>query len=130
MAIPLTVVNAGAAELCQRASRAPEYARESRALVRLTRAQTGPRDALLQTIVDAALELCCAGSAGTSLVQELDGNRYFRWLAVAGQVAGLRGKLTARRDCPCGVRCALRRTGTCDRGPCCTDWDGTVTSCR
>ncbi len=110
MAIPLTVVNAGAAELRQRPSRAPEYARESRALVRLARAQTRPRGVLLQTIVDTALELCGAGSAGISLVEELDGNRYFRWLAVAGQVAGLQGKLTAWRDCPCGIALEMQES--------------------
>ncbi|MFP3550166.1 ATP-binding protein [Paraburkholderia sp. SIMBA_049] len=103
MATVSTAISSGAAELRRRSSRAPEYERENRALVRLARAQTGPRDVLLQTIVDAALELCCAGSAGISLVEEQDGNRYFRWLAVAGQVAGLRGNLTAWKDCPCGI---------------------------
>jgi len=105
-----TAIISGAAELRRRSSRAPEYERESRALVRLARAQTGPRDVLLQTIVDAALELCRAGSAGISLVEELDGNRYFRWLAVAGQVAGLRGNLTAWKDCPCAIAPELQES--------------------
>jgi GAF domain-containing protein len=110
MTILSTAITSGAAELRRRPTRAPEYERESRALLRLARAQTGPRDVLLQTIVDAALELCCAASAGISLVEELDGNRYFRWLAVAGEVAALRGHITAWKDCPCGVALELRES--------------------
>lgn len=105
-----TAIASGAAELRRRPTRAPEYERESRALVRLARAQTGPRDVLLQTIVDVALDLCCAGSAGISLVEEQDGNRYFRWLAVGGEVAGLCGHITAWKDCPCGVALELRES--------------------
>jgi signal transduction histidine kinase len=53
--------------------------------------------------VENACDLCCAGSAGISLLEEHDGQRYFRWLSVAGEVSALRGKMTAWRDCPCGM---------------------------
>jgi hypothetical protein len=46
----------------------------------------GSRETLLQTIVENACDLCCAGSAGISLLEEHDGQRYFRWLSVAGEV--------------------------------------------
>ncbi len=79
-------------ELRRRPSRPADFERESRALVRLAQAQTGPRETLLQTIVENACDLCCAGSAGISLLEEHDGQRYFRWLSVAGEVSALRGK--------------------------------------
>jgi signal transduction histidine kinase/CheY-like chemotaxis protein len=69
----------------------------------LARALTGPRDALMQAISDAALHLCRAGSAGISLVESQGDSRLFRWLAAAGLCAGLRGKTTTWDECPCGV---------------------------
>ncbi|MFM0083503.1 hybrid sensor histidine kinase/response regulator [Paraburkholderia sediminicola] len=69
----------------------------------LARAQAGPRSEFLQAIADTALSLCHAGSAGISLVEEPDDNRVFRWLAVAGLCADLRGKTTTWDECPCGV---------------------------
>jgi hypothetical protein len=59
----------GTAELNLRPSRAPDFEGENRALLRLAAAQTGPRDRLLQGIADAALDLCCAGSAGINLIE-------------------------------------------------------------
>jgi signal transduction histidine kinase/CheY-like chemotaxis protein len=90
-------------ELARRPVRAPDYAAENRALVALARVQSGPRSEFLQAIADTALSLCRAGSAGISLVEETDGNRVFRWFAVAGLCAGLRGKTTTWNECPCGV---------------------------
>jgi len=104
--MPSTLIAAGigTAELNLRLSRAPDFEGENRALLRLAAAQTGPRDRLLQGIADAALELCCAGSAGISLIeQSAEGERCFRWLAVSGAFADLRGKATAWSECPCRV---------------------------
>ncbi|MFM0009141.1 hybrid sensor histidine kinase/response regulator [Paraburkholderia sediminicola] len=90
-------------ELARRPVRAADYEAENRALVALARAQAGPRSEFLQAIADAALSLCHAGSAGISLVEGPDDNRVFRWLAVAGLCADLRGKTTTWDECPCGV---------------------------
>ncbi|MFM0433568.1 ATP-binding protein [Paraburkholderia aspalathi] len=90
-------------ELARRPVRAADYAAENRALVALARTQAGPRSEFLQAIADTALTLCHAGSAGISLVEGPDGNRVFRWLAVAGLCAGLRGHTTAWDECPCAV---------------------------
>ncbi|MFM0032958.1 ATP-binding protein [Paraburkholderia madseniana] len=90
-------------ELARRPVRAADYAAENRALVALARAQAGPRSDFLQAIADTALALCHAGSAGISLVEGPDGHRVFRWLAVAGLCAGLRGHTTAWDECPCAV---------------------------
>jgi signal transduction histidine kinase/CheY-like chemotaxis protein len=90
-------------ELTRRPARAADHAAENRALVALARAQAGPRSEFLQAIADTALALCRAGSAGISLVEGPDDNRVFRWLAVAGLCAGLRGHTTAWDECPCAV---------------------------
>ncbi|MFM0367085.1 hybrid sensor histidine kinase/response regulator [Paraburkholderia sediminicola] len=90
-------------ELARRPVRAADYAAENRALVALARAQAGPRSEFLQAIADTALALCHAGSAGISLVEGPDDNRVFRWLAVAGLCAGLRGHTTAWDECPYAV---------------------------
>ncbi|MFP3554151.1 hypothetical protein SB861_26100 [Paraburkholderia sp. SIMBA_049] len=53
--------------------------------------------------MENACDVCCAGSAGISVLEEHDGQRYFRWLAVAGEVSALLGKITAWLDCACGT---------------------------
>jgi hypothetical protein len=73
--LTLIAAGVGTAELNLRPSRAPDFEGENRALLRLAAAQTGPRDRLLQGIADAALDLCCAGSAGISLAVADDGPR-------------------------------------------------------
>jgi signal transduction histidine kinase/ActR/RegA family two-component response regulator len=90
-------------ELARRPVRPADYAAENRALVALARTQAGPRSEFLQAIADTALTLCRAGSAGISLVEGPEDNRVFRWLAVAGLCAGLRGHTTAWDECPCAV---------------------------
>nr|WKF60814.1 Autoinducer 2 sensor kinase/phosphatase LuxQ [Paraburkholderia busanensis] len=72
-------------------------------MVRLAAAQTGQREHFLDEISQAALSLCKAGSAGVSLVESVGESRQFRWLAVAGLCADLRGKATAWNECPCGI---------------------------
>ncbi|PZR48329.1 hybrid sensor histidine kinase/response regulator [Paraburkholderia fungorum] len=90
-------------ELARRPARAADYAAENRALVALARVQAGPRSEFLQAIADTALSLCHADSAGISLVEGPDDSRVFRWFAVAGLCADLRGKTTTWNECPCGV---------------------------
>jgi len=90
-------------ELARRPARAPDYAAESQALVALARAQAGSRADFLQAVADTAMSLCSAGSAGISLIEQQDDERFFRWLAVSGLCAGLRGKTTAWDECPCGI---------------------------
>ena len=54
------------------------------------RMATSPKDAL-EHLVQVALELCCAQSAGISLAEENDGRPVFRWRAAAGRFAVLVG---------------------------------------
>ncbi|MFM0334811.1 hybrid sensor histidine kinase/response regulator [Paraburkholderia strydomiana] len=90
-------------ELARRPARAPDYAAENQALVALARAQAGSRADLLQAIADTALSLCPAGSAGISLIEHQGDEQVFRWLAVSGLCAPLRGKTTAWNECPCAI---------------------------
>ncbi|MGA7777894.1 MAG: ATP-binding protein [Paraburkholderia sp.] len=69
----------------------------------LARLQGGPRPDFLQAISDTALVLCRAGSAGISLAEGPPESRVFRWVAVAGHCIGLRGRITAWDECPCGA---------------------------
>ncbi|RFU44493.1 response regulator [Paraburkholderia sp. DHOC27] len=89
--------------LSSRAMREPDYALENAALVRLARAQTGPRANLLDEIAQTALLICQAGSAGISLIESVGDSRQFRWLAVAGLCSDLRDHVTAWDACPCSI---------------------------
>ncbi|MEX0712645.1 MAG: ATP-binding protein [Pirellulales bacterium] len=95
-------------ELSRRRSRAPDYPAENRALVALARAMaTNPKN-LPQKLVDLALELCRAGSAGISLLKTDAEGEYFSWEALAGVYAPRVGGRTPRNFSPCGT--------TLDRG--------------
>jgi signal transduction histidine kinase len=89
------------AELGRRPSRPPDYEAENRALVALAREMANSPTGILQKLVDAALELCRAQSAGISLLE--DDRKRFRWRAIAGQWASHLGGGTPRDFGPCGT---------------------------
>jgi PAS domain S-box-containing protein len=90
-------------ELSRRRSRAPDYAAENRALVALAREMaTNPKN-LPQKLVDLALELCRAGTAGISLLKTDAEGEYFSWEALAGVYARRVGGRTPRNFSPCGT---------------------------
>jgi signal transduction histidine kinase len=96
------------AELDVRSRRLPDYAAENSALHALAQALTASDEAMLQKLVDTALALCGAGSAGISLRERVDGQSpAFRWVAVAGRCADLAGHLLPVDDSPGGVAIAL-----------------------
>ena len=103
-------------ELARRGARAPGYAAENRALVRLAREMAQAPHALLQCLVERARELCKAGSAGISLMETVDGKVVLSWPAIAGAFAGNVGGMVARADSPCGV-CLDRGTAQLFRYP-------------
>jgi PAS domain S-box-containing protein len=57
---------------------------------------------LLQGLVDAALDLCGAESAGISIEEVGDGEPVFRWHAIAGRLANFVGTTLPRYFSPCG----------------------------
>jgi GAF domain-containing protein len=89
-------------ELSRRPTRAPDHASENRALVGLIEAMSAASpDHLLQVLVDTALDLCRAHSAGLSLLDRE--KKRFGWQAIAGQWASHMGGGTPRDFGPCGT---------------------------
>ena len=85
--------------LAARPRRSPNFDEEDRAYEQLaTELAENPRN-LLQKLVEVAVDLCQAHTAGVSL---LDGD-VFRWEAVAGVFAAARGGTMPRAESPCGV---------------------------
>ncbi len=71
---------------------------------RLANAMANSPSGLFQLCVDLGLELCQADSCGISLRERTaEGDDVFRWIAIAGQLAGHLHGTTPRYDSPCGV---------------------------
>jgi signal transduction histidine kinase/CheY-like chemotaxis protein len=91
------------AELCRRPSRPPQHAAENRALIALARTlATSPRS-VLRELLNVAIEMTGAGSAGISVAETDGGARIFRWRATAGAFAQYAGGTMPRDFSPCGV---------------------------
>ncbi|MEO6802574.1 MAG: GAF domain-containing protein, partial [Granulicella sp.] len=71
---------------------------------RLASAFVDRPDTILQELVNAAIELCGAESAGISLVKE-DGSdaEYYEWVATAGMYSGFLNANLPRYPSACGV---------------------------
>lgn len=105
--VPLDAVIA-TAELNRRPSRAPNYEIESRAFAALmdVMANASGRsgaDHVLQRLVETALDICRAHSAGVSILENEDGLELFRWRAVAGAWSKFLGGCMPRERSPCGT---------------------------
>lgn len=90
-------------ELERRPSRAPDREGEKRGLQRLGEALASTPRRVLQSLAEVALELCRAGSAGVSLLEQEGERRFFRWHAVAGSFAPLLWSTLPRELSPCGT---------------------------
>jgi signal transduction histidine kinase/CheY-like chemotaxis protein len=86
-------------ELSSRAHRAPDYEGESRALAGLAEEMARDPRNMLQKLVESAVSLCRADTAGISLLE----GAVFRWEAVAGVFASFRNGTMPRGASPCGV---------------------------
>jgi PAS domain S-box-containing protein len=75
------------AELSRRSARTPDYESEARALAALAQELARDPHNLLQHVVDTALRVCRAGSAGISILESGSDRRSFRWSAIAGDLA-------------------------------------------
>ncbi|MGI9066511.1 MAG: PAS domain S-box protein, partial [Pyrinomonadaceae bacterium] len=91
------------AELNRRLSRPPDYQAENRALVALAQELADSPRTILQKLVEIALDLCEAGSAGVSLLSKKDCGKTFYWPAIAGAWTPHLGSGTPRDFGPCGV---------------------------
>jgi signal transduction histidine kinase len=90
-------------ELLRRTARAPDYAAENSALVGLARTLAESPDQILQRLVETALSLCRAHTAGISLLDEKDGKEVFRWEALAGVFSDRIHATMPRNASPCGT---------------------------
>ena len=88
-------------ELRRRTSRLADHGSENQALMRLAKAMAESSTDILQNLVDTALSLCKAHSAGISLVDE--SGKYFHWPVISGRWACHVGQGTPRDFGPCGT---------------------------
>jgi signal transduction histidine kinase len=95
-------------KLYQRDRHPRDFEAEAHCLHSLAHLLAAPIDHLLQTLANAALSLCDAGSSGISLIeQDNAGTPHFRWAATAGHVAGFARNTAPLDESPCGVTLAL-----------------------
>lgn len=91
-------------ELSRRTPRPPNLQVENQALHILARQLVNQPEIMLQSLVDISLDLCCAGSAGVSLLEVLpSGEEVFRWNVLAGTLKEYVGGTTPRNFSPCGT---------------------------
>ena len=96
-------------KLRSRRRRKPNFYQENVALHTLARAMANSPEKLIDTLLQMALDLCCAGTAGLSLLEtQPDGEQVFRWTNLAGELKEYVNGTTPRGFSPCGV--------TLDRG--------------
>ena len=99
-------------ELRKRSARPPNESALNEALVILAQTMANSPERILQHLVDTALTLCQAQSAGISLLEEEEGRPIFRWHALAGKYAPHVWGTTPRHFSPCSTRwrgCFTRR---------------------
>jgi signal transduction histidine kinase/CheY-like chemotaxis protein len=90
--------------LNQRAARPRDLSREITAINDLARGMVRQPKALQRRFVELALDLCRAGSAGISMLEDGSaGEQLFRWTALAGQFGPYVGGTTPRHFSPCGL---------------------------
>jgi hypothetical protein len=90
-------------ELVLRPKRPADHTAENAALVELARHMAEAPHSILQKLVDTALKLCSAHSAGISILENADGKPIFRWYATAGDFEPYRGGTIPGDFSPCGV---------------------------
>lgn len=89
--------------LSQRSPRAANLQAENQAMRSLARQMVKAPEVMLQNLVELAVELCQAGTAGVSLLETIDGAEVFRWTVLAGTSSQNAGGTIPRSFSPCGV---------------------------
>ena len=91
-------------KLRSRRKRKANSYQENLALHALAKVMGNSPDTLIDALLEKALDLCCAGSAGLSLLETLpNGEEVFRWTNLAGEIKEFVGGSTPRNFSPCGV---------------------------
>jgi GAF domain-containing protein len=99
--LPLDAVVSTAA-LKERTSRAANLTAHNEAFYALSQRLISPPLDLLQQLLESALKLCNAGTAGISLLDDSGPETVFRWVALAGRYRDYVGGTTPRFASPCG----------------------------
>ena len=91
-------------QLQHRPPREHDLAKENEAFRQLAHHFASEPDRFLDRLVELAVKICDADTAGISLEQTTaEGARIFRWVAMAGELKHLIGGTTPRDFSPCGV---------------------------
>ena len=88
-------------QLQRRPGAAPDYLRENLALRDLADHMTDRPGEILPRLVQLAMDLCGAASAGISVLEPEAAQ--FRWFALKGVLSAFEGATTPRNFSPCGV---------------------------
>jgi two-component system NarL family sensor kinase len=103
-------------KLGSRRRRKPNSYQENLAFRALAKAMADSPDKLIDTLLQAARELCCAGTAGLSIVETLpSGEQVFRWTHLAGDLSNLVGETNPRHFSLCGTALDLNAPQLFDR---------------
>ncbi len=91
-------------DLRRRKTRQPDHIAEIAALHALAQRLADDPDTMLDSLMDIAMRLCDAGTAGLSVLEQTaSGEPVFRWAALRGALAAHAGGSTPRAFSPCGV---------------------------
>jgi signal transduction histidine kinase len=90
-------------KLATRPQRLPQVQAENAALRNLARMMATTPDELPDALLETAMKLCHAGSAGISVLQSENGEEIFRWTNLVGAYKLFIGGTTPRKASPCGV---------------------------
>jgi GAF domain len=94
----------GGAAFADRPPRPHDVAAQMAAMARIAHAFVERPETLLQELVNAAIELCGADSAGISIEKEdSTDEEYFEWVATAGQYSGFLNAVLPRYPSACSV---------------------------
>jgi two-component sensor histidine kinase len=100
-------------ELESRPRKAPDYLQEKLAIQDLARRMIDHPEGMLPRLVDLAMELTGAVSAGLSLFEENPAPGIFRWRYLRGTLAPFEEATTPRNFSPCGVTLDQKRAVLC-----------------
>ncbi len=96
--------------LAGRPARQPDLAAENRALHILGQKLIDDPQSTLKTLVQIAIDLCRADTAGVSLLEtDPNGESRFRWVAIAGALEFLEQTTTPSNFSPCGTTLQSRQ---------------------
>jgi len=90
-------------ELLSRPPRVPDYKAENQALLALVQTLADAPDKILQTLVETAVQLCRADTAGISLLEQQGSGEVIRWEMLAGVFSDRLNATMPREASPCGT---------------------------